>query len=355
MDERAPNNVTFRRYAQKVHHIVHVRVRPLPTMEHVLHQDLDWLPDREDWASLAEAVRSQEPAEAIPCFQLLANSRMDFVRAMRLDKILQRYRAHHDLTSVLPNMRIAVIGSSTLSHLHAGIRLAALRRGILVDVYEGIYGMYRQELMDAGSGLYSFKPDVVLIALDAHHLVEAERATPESILAMLHSCWSAARALPGCAVIQQTVLPVFPHLLGNQEVLYPASSAAIVHKVNSVLREEAPKACVHLLTVDTWAAEAGIFAWHDPALWYRSKHEVHPLVSNLYGEHAGRIIAALRGKSRKCLVLDLDNTLWGGVVGDDGVDGISIGQGSENGEAYLALQRYVKGLSEARGDPRGLL
>ena len=60
----------------------------------------------------------------------------------------------------------------------------------------------------------------------------------------------------------------------------------------------------------------------------------------------GRILAALRGRSSKCLVLDLDNTLWGGVVGDDGVDGVVIGQGSESGEAFAALQRYAKGLSQ---------
>jgi FkbH-like protein len=311
-----------------------------------LYQDLEWLPEREDWASLADAVRHQEPQEAIHSLRVLANSRMDFVRAWRLDKMLQRYRSEHDLTSFLPHLRLALIGSSTLSHLHAGIRLAALRRGILVDVYEGIYGMYRQELMDQTSGLHSFRPDVILIALDAHHLAEAENAGAESILAMLRSCWDVARESLGCAVIQQTVLPVFPPLLGNQESQYPASPAAIVTKLNTLLRDEAPKVNVHLLTVDAWAAENGIFEWFDPALWYRSKQEIHPQVSNLYGDQVGRILAALRGKSSKCLVLDLDNTLWGGVVGDDGVDGIVIGQGSESGEAFVALQRYAKGLSQ---------
>jgi FkbH-like protein len=311
-----------------------------------LHQDLDWLPVREDWGSLAEAVREQRPQDAVPGFQLLANSRMDFVRASKLDKMLQRYRAQHDLTSFLPRVRVALIGSSTLAHLHAGIRLAGLRRGILIDLYEGIYGMYRQELLDQGSGLHAFRPDVVLIALDAHHLAEPQDAGAENILAMLGSCWSAAQKSLGCAVIQQTVLPIFPHLLGNQEAQYSASPAAMVSKVNNLLREAAPGANVHLLTVDTWAAEEGVLEWHDPALWYRAKQEVHPRVSNIYGDQAGRIIAALRGKSSKCLVLDLDNTLWGGVIGDDGVDGIVIGQGSENGEAYLAVQRYAKGLSK---------
>jgi FkbH-like protein len=250
------------------------------------------------------------------------------------------------VTSLLPHLRFALIGSSTLSHLHPGIRLAALRRGFLVDIYQGVYGMYRQELMDPTSGLHSFQPVVVLLALDAHHLAEAENADAGDILAMLRSCWDAARQSFGCSVIQQTVLPVHPYLLGNQEFQYPASPAAIVTRVNALLRDEAPKANVHLLTVDSWAATSGIFEWFEPSLWYRSKQEIHPRASNLYGDQVGRILAALRGKSSKCLVLDLDNTLWGGVVGDDGVDGVVIGQGSESGEAFVALQRYAKGLSQ---------
>jgi len=311
-----------------------------------LFQDLDWLPEREDWASLADTIHHQEPREALDSFRLLANSRMDFVRAFRLDKMLQRYRSEHDLIEFLPKVRLALIGSSTLSHLHPGIRLAALRRGILLDVYQGIYGMYRQELMDPTSGLHSFKPDVILLALDAHHLAEAENADADSILVMIRSCWDAARDSSNCSVIQQTVLPVHPHLLGNQESQYSVSPAAIVTKVNALLRDEAPKANVHLLAVDEWAAQTGIFEWFEPSLWYRSKQEIHPRVSNLYGDQVGRILAALRGKSSKCLVLDLDNTLWGGVVGDDGVDGIVIGQGSESGEAFVALQRYAKGLGQ---------
>jgi FkbH-like protein len=316
-----------------------------------VYQDLDWLPERHDWACLTEAVRDCPPREALAGFRLLANSRMDFARAWRLDKMFQRYRSEHDLTPLLPGLRLAVIGSSTLSHLHAGIRLGGLRRGILVDVYEGIYGMYRQELMDASSGLHRFAPDAILLSLDSHHLTEPESSNVESILNLFRSCWSTAQQSLGCAVIQQTVLPVLPYLVGNQEYLLgnhesPGSPAAIIAKVNAQLREEAPGGNVHLLTVDTWAAQSGVFEWFDPALWYRSKQEIHPRASNLYGDQVGRILAALGGKSSKCLVLDLDNTIWGGVVGDDGVDGIVIGHGSENGEAFLAVQGYAKRLSE---------
>jgi FkbH-like protein len=102
---------------------------------------------------------------------------------------------------------------------------------------------------------------------------------------------------------------------------------------------------VHVLAIDAYAQEEGIRTWHDPALWNRAKQEIHPRVSHLYGDLVGRLLAALRGCSSKCLVLDLDNTLWGGVIGDDGLEGILLGQGSAMGEAFLSFQRYVLELS----------
>jgi FkbH-like protein len=94
------------------------------------------------------------------------------------------------------------------------------------------------------------------------------------------------------------------------------------------------------------AATVGKDAWCNPSLWHHSKQEISPSQAPLYGEHLARILAAVRGLSHKCLVLDLDNTLWGGVIGDDGLAGIQLGQGSALGEAFQAFQRYVKALKD---------
>ena len=146
-------------------------------------------------------------------------------------------------------------------------------------------------------------------------------------------------------VIQQTVMPVFANVLGNQESRLPNAPAAIVERLNHRLRTAAEAEGIYLLTVDQWVAMDGLAAWYQPALWYRAKQEIHPRAANLFGDQAGRLLGALRGRSSKCLVLDLDNTLWGGVIGDDGLQGIVLGQGSTVGEAHLALQRYARQLS----------
>ena len=98
------------------------------------------------------------------------------------------------------------------------------------------------------------------------------------------------------------------------------------------------------------ACNVGLENWHDPRHWHASKISFSPEFIATYADLVARTLAAVRGKSRKCLVLDLDNTLWGGVIGDDGVEGIDLGQGSATGEAFLAVQRMAL---ELRG--RGVL
>ena len=110
-----------------------------------------------------------------------------------------------------------------------------------------------------------------------------------------------------------------------------------------------------LLDLARVAARDGLDAWHDPVRWLQAKMEIAPQAGPMYGELVARLLAAARGKSRKCLVLDLDNTLWGGVIGDDGLAGIVLGQGSGVGEAHLGLQAYAKRLSERGDRARGLL
>lgn len=311
-----------------------------------METDLDWLPELAGWGELLEQARTQVvPAAAFSSFHRLANSRMDFVRSARLDKVVQRYVREHGAPPDMPVLRVALLGSSTTSHLLPGIRMGALRRGLRVEIYEGPYGLYRQELADKESNLYTFRPEVVCFALDAHHLVGAEGASAPAALAELQHYWEIARTDLGSTVIQQTLLPRYPHLMGNNEERLPDSPATIIQKINSGLRETAASNGVYLLSVDTWAAEDGISQWFDAALWYSSKQEIHPRASSIYGDQLGRLLATLRGRSAKCLVLDLDNTLWGGVIGDDGVEGIVLGQGTAVGEAFLAVQQYARQLS----------
>jgi predicted enzyme involved in methoxymalonyl-ACP biosynthesis len=233
--------------------------------------------------------------------------------------------------------------SSTLGHLHGAIRVAGLRRGIRIELYENEYGQYRQELEDRESSLHQFRPNYVMLAIDAHHASgganasDHERAITEASDRIV-TCWRLAREAFNCPVIQQTLLPVFSAILGSNEHRLTGSPARAVARLNEALRNRADEEGVDLLALDARAAQDGLYAWHDRMLWHAAKQEVTPRAAPVYGDLVARLIAAKRGRSAKCLVLDLDNTIWGGVVGDDGLEGLVLGQGSAGGEAFLSVQ-----------------
>jgi FkbH-like protein len=316
--------------------------------------ELSWLPEPVDFRRRLREV-SLDADDNWAAVNALANTRLDFVRTNQLDQMLGLAKPIQTY-SELPNkpVRLALLGSCTMAQLHAAIRAAGARRNIPLVVYEAEYGQYWQELSDRSSALYEFDPTVILLSLDAHHLAagvhaamtteEADRAFDE-VTARLKACWRLARDSFQSVVIHQTPLPVHPNLIGSNEHRLPGSKANFIVRLNAALRPLAHEAGVELLALDDRAAHDGIASWHDAGLWHRAKQEVAVAAAPMYGELVVRIIAAGQGRSYKCLVLDLDNTLWGGVVGDDGLEGIVLGQGSALGEAYAAFQEYTRELS----------
>jgi FkbH-like protein len=310
-------------------------------------RDLSWLPLKTDWNAHFQAAKQKPFAEATADLLALANSRIDLIGTQKLDKYLQQNAdaARDSLSSARP-VRLAILSSCTTTHLIPSIRVGAFRRGVWADIYEAPYSMMTQELANPASGLHQFKPDVVLFSLDANYVAGSAGATAQSAIDDMRRLWKMAKEIPGCTVIQQTLLPVLPRVAGSNEHRFFNSPNAILSAVNSALRSAAEEDGVHLLAIDEYSSRAGVAAWHDPTLWLRAKQEIHPGIAHIYGDLLGRLLATLRGKSYKCLVLDLDNTVWGGVIGDDGLDGIVLGQGNAVGEAHVALQRYAKRLAE---------
>jgi FkbH-like protein len=315
---------------------------------------LRWLPERPDFRARLKTLAAGAGdfwADAVA----LANSRLDFVRTNALDGVVQTHFAGQVPAGIGTRpVRLAILGSSTLAHLHGSIRVAGLRRGIWISTYEADYGQYQQELLDTQSGLHAFKPDAILFAFDSRHLTQGLHAALsetdaaaiiEDARGLMLRCWRAAREAFHCPVMQQTLLDVFPRLMGGNEHRLPGSRSRAVAVLNEDIRRMAAGEGVDVVALDAEAAKDGLQSWHDPALWHRSKQEVSPVAAPTYGELVARMIAARAGRSAKCLVLDLDNTLWGGVIGDDGLDGIVIGQGSPLGEGFLAVQEYAKELA----------
>jgi FkbH-like protein len=315
--------------------------------------ELHWLPELPDWRARLRGL-ANEPKSVWENAVALAGGRVNFVLTNALDETVRRLRPNppDDLTT--KPVRLAVLGSSTLAHLLPAIRVAGMRRNLWIDTYENDYGQYRQELSDPSSGLHEFRPTAVLLALDAHDLTagvtaamdrEAADAALTEVTERIRSTWREARETLRCPILQQAALPVHLPLLGNNEHRLAGSRATFVSHLNSRLRTMAEEEGVDILAIDERAARDGIRAWHDPGLWHRAKQEVSHGAAPMYGDLVGRWLAAKQGRSFKCLVLDLDNTVWGGVIGDDGMEGIELGQGSPLGEAYVAFQDHARELS----------
>ena len=315
--------------------------------------ELHWLPEIPDWRARLRSLTSG-PGSTWENAVALAGARINFVLTNALDETLRRLlSAPPDGLPTKP-VRLAVLGSSTLTHLLPAIRIAGLRRGIWIDTYENDYGQYWQELSDPGSALHEFRPTAVLLALDAHEVTagvtaamdrDAVEAAMTEITERIRASWRLARETLHCPVLHQAALPVHLPLLGNNEHRLAGSRAALLGRLNARVRSMAEEESVDILAIDDRAATDGIRAWHDPGLWHRAKQEVSHSAAPMYGDLVGRWVAAKQGRSFKCLVLDLDNTIWGGVIGDDGMDGIELGQGSPLGEAYVAFQDYARELS----------
>jgi FkbH-like protein len=315
--------------------------------------DLHWLAQPKELPDeLRRVATTQVPwAELVK----LAGYRLDFIQTNRLDRAMQKaLRAGARDAASGRSLKLAVLSSSTVDHLFPALRVSALRRNVELQTFASDYGMYQQALEDQASDLFAFEPNVILFAFHAQHLfgtpspalsrAEAEQVV-ESVAQRIHGLWLLARKRFAGQILQQTVLPVAYPLLGLNEHRLPGSMVSLVDRLNLRLAELAEQATVDLLDLDRAIRCDGLYGWHDPVLWLRAKQEISPPATPAYAELVMRLVAAQQGRSAKCLVLDLDNTLWGGVIGDDGLDGIRLGQGSALGEAYVAFQGYVRDLA----------
>ena len=315
---------------------------------------MSWLPIARDFRDdLCAALDEAKLSDSLEGLAALAAHRLGFLETVQLDRALARLDLQ-EAPGFAP-IRLAILASSTVDHLPPAIRVAGLRRRLLIEVHSGAYGQYWQDLLGAASALHRFKPQAVLFSLSAREAIAgvplgASAAEVEGaigrFIAELRSLWRRAREIGGAAVIQQTFMDVSESVFGGYDRIVPGAPGAVVTLLNDRLAEAAAEDGALLLDVARSSQRDGIDAWFDVRRWLQGKLEIAPQAAPIYGDLAVRILAAQRGLSKKCLVLDLDNTLWGGVIGDDGLDGIVLGEGSAAGEAHLALQRYAKQLKE---------
>jgi FkbH-like protein len=312
------------------------------------------LPAPNDFGNALKSAASMAQGENdYSALASLAQCDLTYLQAIQFDQVLRQIDP-----DVLPNyvsLRLAVLSSSTVTHLLPAIRVAGFDRRLIFELYETPFGQYRQELLDPDSSLSRFQPQFLLFSFSARDPlsrveITASRESVEALVAHyvdeLTSLWRAAKNYQGVTLVQQTFLNIAEPVFGSLDRTLASSPSRVIRLLNERLVDAAASQGVLVLDLERALERDGIDFWHDNARWLQAKMEISPAAAVRYGDLFARIAASQRGLSKKCLVLDLDNTLWGGVVGDDGIDNIVLGAGNALGEAYSAFQHYVKQLNE---------
>ncbi|MBX9608760.1 MAG: HAD-IIIC family phosphatase [Gammaproteobacteria bacterium] len=310
---------------------------------------LPWLPrPPADFRSRLRELDLRAP-DALPGLQELASTALSPAQARAVATALGASGA----TSIAPPgftpVRVAVLGSATLDFMPSELTVAGLRRNLVATAEVAPYDQVVQVALNASTGFLAAGFDFCLLAVDNRwlglqlpvpDLEDAERLVAQAC-AKLQMVSQAIAEAGGPRLILSTIpQPPLP-VLGSYDCGMPGSMASLVARINAYIVDLARVTKGYVFDVAGLANEIGTQRWFDEAQWNLYKLPFAHEFNAIYAERLANLVGAIKGKSRKCLVLDLDNTLWAGVIGDDGLEGIKIGQGSAEGEAHLALQRYA--------------
>jgi FkbH-like protein len=288
--------------------------------------------------------------------QSLTRAARDFEELFLLSSLRKKAHARQLAPPQPPKgrLRLAILGGYSLYPLHELIEHLCEVENAPVELWQGDYDNYISEIMDDGSELYSFAPQAVFLLpaerrcaytgklTDPRELVEAEaRRMVDSVLELARK----VNNQTGAEVITTNFRLPPLHDLGAFRSRTLASDWSFRKWVNLELGLAAP-AYLHICDWEFLTNRIGGLAARDERSWFESKQPCSPALLVELAREAAHLVLSLKRAPKKVLVLDLDNTLWGGVVADDGLEGIELGDTAPRGEAFKAFQKYIASLKQ---------
>jgi FkbH-like protein len=255
---------------------------------------------------------------------------------------------------VREKIRLAVLGGCSLYPLHELVEHFCDAGGFPCEVWLGEFDNYIAEIMDEGGGLYKFAPQIVLLLPSEQRcryqgsLTDSRQAQEGEAGQVVHSLLELAGRLHAksrAEVILANFMPPAGHDPGAYRTRTLGSDWTFRKWVNLELGLNAPP-YVHICDLEFLAHRLGGLQSQDARAWFESKQPCSPALLVALARETARLMESLRRPPKKVLVLDLDNTLWGGVVAEDGLAGLELGDTSPRGEAYKAFQRYIVSLKQ---------
>lgn len=255
-----------------------------------------------------------------------------------------------DFTSV----KIAILGGSTTNDIRQILELFLLNNGIWPCFYESEYNRYYEDIVFENPALDEFSPDIIYIHTSNRNILERPSLKDSSFdidtlllntVKKFKTIWDTAREKYHCTIIQNNFeLPYF-RLLGNRDASDVHGFTNFITRLNQKFYDYANlHEDFYIHDILTESSLYGLEEWANPYYWYMYKYalSVPAIPYTCYG--LSNIIKSLYGKNKKAIALDFDNTLWSGVIGDLGADGIEIGMETAVGETYMEFQKYLQGL-----------
>ncbi len=318
--------------------------------------DLPWLPAAPaDFVERCAALVAPPRETAVGAeVQRLAGHALDTRQARRFSRVIGRIASAGVDLAPLGSFRLVVLGNTTFDFIGDHLPAAAARHGVALEVVLPPFDQAMQQALDPHSQTATAGADAVLLAFD-HRWYGLDRPALEdpasAVRAAVKRLTDLADALAintSANVIVCTVPPPATALFGSFDHRVNGSPRSMVTALNAAIIGLAEHRGVLLLDVAALAERVGLDLWFDQVQYFAYKLAFASTIDAIYADWLGRLLGAVRGKARKCLVLDLDNTLWGGVVGDDGVDALVLGPGGARGESFAAIQKMALDL-KARG------
>ncbi len=295
--------------------------------------------------SAKKLIKNHDYAKGFALLNEVSASQLDFTLQNKIARLFSDIPK--DFLN-LQKVRIAILATSTVDHLIQIFQYWLSREGLEGEFYISEYDTVRQTILDTSSALYNFKPEIIWIfsgyrdvALNCSPGASKDNTenSINSAIAQTVSLWDTLQQNLPSYIIQNNADIPNQRIFGNHEGSVHWSRLNTLRQYNIRLSENVRQG-VALFDLDFLSSCYGKNAWSDLRFWHHSKHAFSLDALGLVSFQAARLMGTLKGNLKKCLVLDLDNTLWGGVIGDDGIEGIRLGDGVE-GEAFVEFQKYL--------------
>ena len=245
--------------------------------------------------------------------------------------------------------KIAILGGYTTSAVKQIMELFLLNNGIRPSFYESEYNKFYEDAMFDNEELKAFDPDIIYVCTSNRNITRYPELNDDVDSSLnneykkYENIWKSLKAKYNCPIIQNNFELPYYRLMGNKDASDIHGKVNFITRLNLMFYEYAQKnENFYICDINYISADYGLKQWSDPFYYHMYKYALNVNAIPYLSFNVANIIKSIFGKNKKGFVLDLDNTLWGGVIGDDGVEGIKVGPEESEGQVYSEFQRYLK-------------